>query len=96
MDERQPRLAKGILSYYVEHPGTVESPEGLARWRLLEQYVEETTRETEKALAWLVGRGFLTEVSQLGGRRMFVLNATRLEDARTLVTASVEDTDGRR
>jgi hypothetical protein len=37
-----PRLTKDILRFYVEHPGVAETPEGLARWRLLEQYVEDT------------------------------------------------------
>jgi hypothetical protein len=95
-EEARPRLVKDILSCYIDTPNLVESTEGLARWRLLEQYVEETTRETEKALAWLVERGFLREVTPGSStRRMFMLNMDRLDEAQTFLTAAKEEPHGR-
>ena len=96
MAESPPRLAKDILSYYVKHPTAADTSEGLARWRLLEAYVEQTTRETEKALDWLVAQGYLSVRTGLGHRRMFTLNTDRLEDAETFVGDPPEGTRGER
>jgi hypothetical protein len=91
-----PRLAKDILSYYVKHPMAADTCEGLARWRLLEEYVEQTTRETEKALEWLVAHGFLSATTGPGNRRVFVLNADRRQDAETFVEDPKEEDRGKR
>ena len=92
-DISPPRLAKDILSYYVKHPMAADTCEGLARWRLLEEYVEQTTRETEQALDWLVTRGFLSASSGPGNDRVFVLNADRRQEAETFVEDPKEEKD---
>ena len=95
-EESPPHLAKDILSYYVKHPMAADTCEGLARWRLLEEYVEQTTQETEKALDWLVSHGFLSARVGIGNRRVFVLNADRRQDAATFVSDPKEENRGRR
>jgi hypothetical protein len=80
-DEDCPRLARELLSYYTKHPQAADTSEGLARWRLLQEYVERTTRDTEEALGWLVARGFLREVPGRAGRSVFVLAADRRGEA---------------
>ena len=85
VDELPPRLVKDILGFYIDHPKVAESTEGLARWRLLERYVEQTMRETEQAVVWLVAQGFLSEVKSAGNRRAFALNPERLGDAEALL-----------
>jgi hypothetical protein len=84
-EESPPHLAKDILSYYVTHPMAADTCEGLARWRLLEKYVEQTTHDTEEALDWLVSHGFLSVRVGLDNRRVFVLNTDRRHDAETFV-----------
>ena len=91
-----PRLAKDLLSYYLKHPTTVETTEGLARWRLLEEYVERTIRETEQAIHWLVERGFLREVVRPGGRSVYVINPDRRDQAEALVEDAATDRHGGR
>ena len=80
-DEDCPRLTRELLSYYTRHPQAADTSEGLARWRLLEEFVERTTRETEEALGWLVQQGFLREMPASGGRSVFVLDPDRRGDA---------------
>jgi hypothetical protein len=92
--DARPRLAADVLSFYLEHPQTTESAEGLARWRLLERCVEKTMNETEQAVAWLVEKGYLCTVPGLGSRRLFALNIDRLRDAEVLVADGPKDADG--
>jgi hypothetical protein len=89
------RLAKDILSFYLEHPNTTESTEGLARWRLLDHYVEKTLHETGVAVTWLVAEGYLQPVTSPGNRTLFALNEARMRDAELLLAQAEEDPDGR-
>ena len=84
------------MSYYVTHPMAADTCEGLARWRLLEKYVEQTTHDTEKALDWLVSHGFLSVRVGPGNRRVFVLNADRRQDAETFVEDPKDESRGDR
>jgi hypothetical protein len=95
-DASSPRLAKTILSYYVKHPMAADTTEGLARWRLLEEYVEKTTRETEQALEWLVREGYLSARTGPGNRRVFTLNADRRQEAETFIADPEDETRGDR
>jgi hypothetical protein len=79
-----------LLNYYLTHPTAVDTSEGLARWRLLEEYVERTMRETEDALGWLVAHGFLREIPRRGGRPVFMMNADRRRDAELLLADARE------
>jgi hypothetical protein len=91
-----PPLMGDVLRFYVEHPGVAETPEGLARWRLLEQYVESTMRETTDAVDWLVEHGFLHEVAARRGAPLFMLNTERRSEAEALLNTSKERGRGRR
>ncbi len=93
-DQRSPPLAKDLLNYYLRNPASIDTSEGLARWRLLEEYVERTVRETEEALGWLVRHGFLRELRRPGGRPVFVMDPERRADAETFVNGA--DDRGRR
>lgn len=92
----QPRLARDLLRLYLTNPTMVETIEGLARWRLAEQLIEQTIRETQQALEWLVGRGFLREISGRRGRTVFMMNPDRREDAQQWVGAARGDRRGDR
>jgi hypothetical protein len=88
------RLAKDILSFYIEHPNTTESTEGLARWRLLAHYVDKTLHETDVAVTWLVTEGYLQAVFGTGNHRLFALNEARRRDAELLLADGTEDPNG--
>lgn len=57
--------------------------EGIARWRLLEERVRLSVRQTEAALKWLVEQDFIEELRPMGLRSsLFRLNPKRLKDAK--------------
>ena len=72
---------KQILSYFVRHPNAVDSLEGVARWRLLEEQIDRTVRKTESALEWLLAEGYLVEVRRPGTERLYQLNLKRRSKA---------------
>ena len=82
------------MTYYLTHPAAVDTSEGLAHWRLLEEYVERTLRETQDALEWLVECGFLRRVVRRGGSPVFMMNPDRRDEAEQFVAQ--EGGDGNR
>lgn len=78
------------------HPNAADTPEGFARWRLLEDAVRRGIAETEAALAWLVEEGFLKEAPVAGGAPIFALNPNRLADAERFLSTSQGEPNGRR
>jgi hypothetical protein len=76
-----PDIVKQMLSYFVRNPSAVDSVEGIARWRLLEEQIERTVRETETALEWLLAEGYLLEVRRPGTERLYQLNLKRRSKA---------------
>ncbi len=76
-----------ILSYFVRNPSAVDSLEGIAEWRLLEEAVHRNVVETEEALQWLVKEGFLIETLHPHSGRLFSLNAEKMMKAKSLLDA---------
>lgn len=63
--------------------------EGIARWRLLEEQVRLSVRQTEAALKWLVEEGFIEELFLMGLRgSIFRLNPKRLKDAKQFLASA--------
>jgi len=76
-------IVRQILSYFVRNYRTADTFEGIARWRLLQERVWHSVRQTEVALRWLVEEGFIEELSSSGsGSPVFQLNPYRLRDAK--------------
>jgi hypothetical protein len=74
-----------ILSYFLRNPSAVDSLEGVARWRLLEEAIHRTVTETEGALKWLVEEGYLIEVEESHSRQVFRLNPEKATEAEALL-----------
>jgi hypothetical protein len=72
---------KDILGYFVRNPQAVDSPEGVARWRVMQQQVHRSLEQTEAALAWLVSEEYLQEAEIAGAGRVVRLNPNRQENA---------------
>jgi hypothetical protein len=81
-------VAREVLAYFVEHPRAADTFEGIARWRLLEQSLSRTVEETERAVRWLVERGYLREEKTESSGRVFRLNGERQGDAERFLLAS--------
>ena len=66
--------------------------EGIARWRLLEERVSLSVRQTEAALKWLVEQGFIEELRPVGLRSsIFRLNPQRLKDTRQFLAGAEQE-----
>lgn len=82
-------VVKEVLGYFVRNPKTADTLEGVARWRLLEERVQKSLRQTEVAIDWLVEQGYLEEARPAGAREpIFKLNSARHTDAVRLLGKS--------
>ncbi len=79
-------VASQILSYFLRNPQAADSLEGVARWRLLDERVHHAFEETDRALNYLVSRGFLTEDSTPLSGRIFRLNVEKRSEAEHFLT----------
>jgi len=83
-------LAKEILSYFLRNPHAADSLEGVARWRLMEERVHRQLENTDQALDWLVGRGFLVKVSSEWTESVYQLNDVNRSTAERFVSESTK------
>ncbi|MGD0939007.1 MAG: hypothetical protein ABR905_04785 [Terracidiphilus sp.] len=78
-------VAKQILSYFLRNPDVADSLTELARWRLMEEQVRLSVENTQAALNWLVGQGYVQQEVRVGTESLFRLNPARREDAQSLI-----------
>lgn len=74
-------LVRHVLRYFLHHPQSADSLEGVARWRLLEETIHRTLTETRSALDRLVAEGYLQVVSVPGSEHIYALNPSKREEA---------------
>jgi hypothetical protein len=84
-EDRELDAAKEIMAYFLENPEAADSFEGIARWRLMATIVERSLAETEKALRWLVGEGYLLKQEIPGSQSIFSVNREKTAEAKRLV-----------
>jgi len=79
-------VVKQVLSYFVRNQQAADTIEGVARWRLLQEQIHRSVRETEVALDWLVKKGFLEQTLPGGSRNpIFRLNQKQIELAKSFL-----------
>lgn len=84
MPSRKKSIAKAaaqILTHMLRHPQIVDTLEGLSRFRLLEDRVQQSVFETSEALRLLVNEGLVLEEGLSDGPRSYSLNPDRIDDA---------------
>ena len=82
------KTAKDILSYFLRNPKAADTLEGVARMRLVDEIVHRSTSETDRALKWLVSRGYMVEELIPGKAALFRLNPAQEADALRLLAQS--------
>jgi hypothetical protein len=75
-------VARQILAYFLRNPGAADSAEGVARWRVMDEQIGHSVRETFVALKWLVAKGYLLESSSRSSGTIFRLHVDRNDKAR--------------
>ena len=78
-------VARQILAYFLRNPDAADSAEGVARWRVMDEQIRTSVRETFVALKWLVAKGYLQESASRSSGIIFRLHAARSGEARKLV-----------
>ena len=81
-------MHRQILNYFLRNPLAADTLEGVARFRVLDEFVRSTVAETQDALRWLVAEGFLSASSATGTETTFRLNAARSGEARQFLGAA--------
>lgn len=69
------------MSFFLRNSNAADNLEGVARWRLLEETVHQSVEETERAVRWLVAKGFLREVATTAAGSIFMINPDMREQA---------------
>lgn len=72
--------AAAIMRHLYHHPQAKHSVEGIARYWLFQQKLEEQVDQVLYALHYLSSRGLLLEVKNPDGSAYYKLNMDRLED----------------
>lgn len=95
-DRQVPARAREILLHYLANPQTADNLEGIAEWRLLEDFVRRRVEETNEALEWLVRQGFLTKTVGPAAPPVYRLNPTKVNEAEHLIEDSQSPRRGER
>ena len=90
MNKPIPDATLDILNYFMRHPSAADSIEGIARWRLLDELAHRKVEETDRAVRWLVERGFLVERPVSGGPSIFTLNSEKVDEAVRLLGSGLD------
>ena len=78
-------MVKEVVRHFLRHPQVVDTLEGIAHWRLLQESIHHTVEEVDEALEWLVSRELLVRTERLGGAPIFGLNPAKAAEAKLLV-----------
>jgi hypothetical protein len=78
-------VARQVLRYFVRNPQAIDSLEGIAPWRLLDETIHQRVSAARDALQWLVEEGVLKEEARPGLRPVFSLDPEQMERAERLL-----------
>jgi hypothetical protein len=84
-------LIRQVLEYFLRHPETADSLEGIARWRLSEERARQVLQSTQVVLEWLVASGYLERIESTAAAPLFRLNRARMAQAQQLVVTATEE-----
>jgi hypothetical protein len=79
--KRHMKVREDVLNYFLRFPEAADSLEGVARWRLREEYIHSTLEETHLALEWLASHGFLVSEELASAGKVYLLDVSRREEA---------------
>ena len=68
------KLAREIISYLREHPHSGDSVEGISRWWVMRQRINESIYAVRQVLEHLQGAGLIHERRMADGRSVYFAN----------------------
>jgi hypothetical protein len=78
-DERT--VARQIVSYFLRSPRAVDTLEGIARWRLLDEQIHQSVQMTDMALQLLEEMGLLIAKRAESAETLYRLNKSKRKEA---------------
>jgi len=72
--QRKRDVPAEILSYFLRHPQSTDTLEGVARWRLMEERILTTVEEARDAIEWLVEQKYLSRIPTAGNVPLYGIN----------------------
>ena len=79
-----------ILSYLVKHPDAKDTLEGIARWWILREQIEQSMEKVSQTLADLVAQEFIIIKKYYNQEKMYQLNLEKIPDIKAIL-AQVSD-----
>ncbi len=80
LNTEERRAIRDILRYIEKQPHAKHSAEGIAKYWIFQQRLEEHLNVAFGAIHYLVRKGFLQDVIKSDGSRYFQVNTQKLED----------------
>ncbi len=87
MKQEQQSAARDILKYLLQHPEAKHTAEGIARYWILQQRLEEKLEIVLAAMQDLVQQGFMEEVHTPDGGSYYRLAPGKMNDISAAITA---------
>jgi len=79
-----------ILNYLVKHPDAKDTLEGIARWWILREQIEQSVEKVSQTLADLVAQEFIIIKKYYNQEKMYQLNLEKIPDIKAIL-AQVSD-----
>ena len=79
MNERELEAARDILNYFQNKPNVKHTAEGIAKYWIFNQRLEEKLETVMSAIRFLVKARFLEEVQKEDGRNYYRVNKERMD-----------------
>ena len=79
------KSVRDVLAYFLQHPSTADSLEGIARWRVQQETSPHIVEQVHQALAWLVKERLLLREDRIGVASTFRLDPARAGEAKRLL-----------
>ena len=79
--------------HYLQNPNAIDTIEGIAEWRLLEDLVQRRVRATDAAVGWLVEQGFLERIEGDAIPALYRFNEAKRAEAEQFLREHAREAD---
>jgi len=69
------KIADEIAAYLDTHQDAADTLEGVIKWWVLRQRIEEASEKVQSAIKYLCEKGVVKEVAMAGGESIYVANS---------------------
>jgi hypothetical protein len=74
------QVIREILQYLIKNPDAKDTLEGIHKWWLPKGHSKQGRDEVQKAVDWLISKGWLTERGTIPSKEIYGINRDRLSE----------------